>query len=130
MKALTVKQPWAAAIMQWGKDVENRSRPTTYRGQLYIHAGKAWDKEAPESIFKLTGILPIASLDHGMVVGTVDITDCHHANDCGDTAGFCSGWAMDGYYHWVLANPRLLACPFPEKGKLGIWNLLPQEAST
>lgn len=124
MKALTVKQPWADAIVSWGKDVENRSRATKYRGQIYIHAGKAWDKDAPAPIFKITGLLPIASLCAGMVIGTVEIIDCHHADDCGDTAGFCSPWAMDHHYHWVLANPRPLACPFPEKGKLGIWNLL------
>ena len=132
MKALTVKQPWAAAIVNWGKDVENRSRPTAHRGQLYIHAGKAWDKEAPEPIFKLTGLLPIASLDHGMVIGTVDVVDCHHADDCWngwedkdgqDHEERCSEWAMADHWHWVLANPRPLACPFPEKGKLGLWNL-------
>jgi hypothetical protein len=132
VKALTVKEPWAAAIVQWGKDVENRSRPTKYRGQLYIHAGKAWDKDAPEPIFKITGLLPVASLGHGMVIGTVDLIDCHHADDCwtgyedkrGDThVEMCSEWAMPGHWHWELANPRPLACPFPETGKLGIWNL-------
>jgi hypothetical protein len=142
MKALTVKEPWAAAIVQWGKDVENRSRPTKYRGQLYIHAGKAWDKDAPEPIFKITGLLPVASLGHGMVIGTVDVISCHHSSECGPQkviGGYairgdsispvmpeemCSPWALDDHYHWVLANPRPLACPFPETGKLGIWNLL------
>jgi hypothetical protein len=58
-----------------------------------------------------------------MVIGTVDVIDCHHADECGDTAGFCSDWAMDHSYHWVLANPLPIEIPFDAKGKLGLWNL-------
>lgn len=122
MKALTVKQPWAWVIIHGGKNVENRSRPTKYRGPLYIHAGQSWSKEGFDYM-REAGIRITGGLDSGMVIGTVDVIDCHHADDCGDTAGFCSDWAMDHHYHWVLANPRPLACPFPAKGKLGIWNL-------
>ena len=39
MKCLTICQPWAWAIVAAGKDVENRTRPTRYRGPLLIHAG-------------------------------------------------------------------------------------------
>jgi hypothetical protein len=38
-KALTVIQPWASAIAFAGKDVENRTWRTHYRGPLAIHAG-------------------------------------------------------------------------------------------
>jgi hypothetical protein len=40
MKALTVQQPWAWAIVHGGKDVENRTQAWSYRGPLAIHAGK------------------------------------------------------------------------------------------
>lgn len=131
MKALTVKQPWAWGIIAGGKDVENRSRPTKHRGQLYIHAGKGWADEGIDAI----GIENMPSDEaflRGMVIGTVDVTDCHHADDCieqnynyldGHWETLCSEWALPGHYHWVLANPRPLACPFPETGKLGLWNL-------
>ena len=40
---LTVRQPWAWAIIQVGKDVENRSWPTKHRGPLLIHVGSAFE---------------------------------------------------------------------------------------
>lgn len=39
MKALTVQQPWAWAIVHGGKDIENRTQAWSYRGPLAIHAG-------------------------------------------------------------------------------------------
>ena len=42
-KGLSIIQPWAAAIAFAGKDIENRSWRTHYRGPLAIHAsGKLW----------------------------------------------------------------------------------------
>ena len=125
MKALTVKQPWAWAIIHGGKDVENRSRPTKYRGQLYIHAGKGWADEGILGI-GIESMPADEDLLSGYVIGTVDVVDCHPATECfkfGEPA--CSPWAIRSpeQFHWVLDNPRPLATPFPEKGKLGIWNL-------
>lgn len=37
MRALTVQQPWAWAIVHGGKDVENRTQAWSYRGPLAIH---------------------------------------------------------------------------------------------
>ncbi|MCO4257368.1 ASCH domain-containing protein [Pseudarthrobacter cellobiosi] len=130
MKALTVKQPWARAIIFDGKDVENRSKPTKYRGQLHIHAGLAWDKAAVAFIARITGRAYMATL-HGSVIGTVDVVGCHHADDCWTGSidksdnvheEHCSSWGMEGHYHWELANPQPVE-PFAAKGKLGIWNL-------
>lgn len=122
MKALTVKNPWAWAIIHGGKDVENRSRPTKHRGQLYIHSGKGWSQEGIGYLRKTGQTGANGFSEAGMVIGTVDVIDCHHADYCWEPEGHCSDWAMEGHYHWVLANPRPLACPFPETGKLGIWN--------
>lgn len=41
MKALTVRQPHAQLISLGVKTIETRSKPTKYRGELLIHAGKA-----------------------------------------------------------------------------------------
>lgn len=41
MKALTVCQPYASLIARGKKRVENRTWSTSYRGHLYIHAGKS-----------------------------------------------------------------------------------------
>ena len=39
MKALTVLQPYAWAIVTGLKKIENRTWPTSHRGELLIHAG-------------------------------------------------------------------------------------------
>lgn len=48
MRILTVRQPWAWAIIHGQKDVENRVRNIAggYRGPVAIHAGLAFDREA------------------------------------------------------------------------------------
>lgn len=48
MYALTVKQPWASAIMAGLKRVENRTWRTDYRGPLAIHAGSSIDPAGEE----------------------------------------------------------------------------------
>src|SRR3954452_3561016 len=50
MKALTIRQPWAALIMAGSKDVENRVRPTSFRGRLAIHAGLRFADITSDSI--------------------------------------------------------------------------------
>lgn len=49
MKALTVQQPWAWAIIHGGKDVENRTQAWGYRGPLAIHAGARWSDRGARS---------------------------------------------------------------------------------
>ena len=41
MKALTIREPFASLIKEGYKKYETRSFKTKYRGELYIHAGKA-----------------------------------------------------------------------------------------
>ena len=63
MKALSIRQPWAWAILQAGKRVENRNwRGCSYRGPILIHASKsatardiADDFEAVENMSMLSG---------------------------------------------------------------------------
>ena len=62
MKVLSVRQPWAWAIIHGGKDVENRNWDTKFRGRLAIHAGKQFDiSKADFNAFKV-GIYLITSL--------------------------------------------------------------------
>ncbi|MQA14935.1 MAG: ASCH domain-containing protein [Pseudonocardiaceae bacterium] len=46
MRALSIRQPWAWAILHAGKDVENRSWPIRHRERLVIHAAKTVDHQA------------------------------------------------------------------------------------
>ncbi len=41
MKALSLRQPWAWAILHAGKRIENRDWGTAYRGPLLLHASKS-----------------------------------------------------------------------------------------
>jgi hypothetical protein len=50
VKALTIRPPWAWAVIYRGKDVENRRWRTTYRGPLLIHAGKDPDPDGSTSL--------------------------------------------------------------------------------
>lgn len=127
-KALTVKQPWAWAIAAGGKDVENRSWATKFRGPVLIHAGKTVDAEAlgfPAMRAALGEGSP--ALFAGFVVGQAIIVGCHHADSCWDDGAHCSPWAMEDAYHWQLDKRELFAEPFAAKGKLGLWSMGPEE---
>jgi len=39
-KAISIRQPWAWAIMHGLKTVENRSWVTRVRGRIWVHAGR------------------------------------------------------------------------------------------
>lgn len=112
LRVLSVRQPWAWAILYAGKDVENRTWRTPYRGRIAIHAGKLI---APGAADKLRGIgieVP-ADLPRGAILGTIDVMDC--------VEGVDSRWAVPEHWHWQLANPCPLALPVPCNGSLWLW---------
>ena len=111
VKALTIRQPWASLIMAGIKDVENRSKPTRFRGTIAVHAGQGVSAEGMAAHGHLADSYPA-----GAIIGTVDIVDC--VRDSG------SEWAMDGHWHWILANPRPCA-PVRADGKLSFWTPQP-----
>lgn len=77
MKALSIKQPWAWLIIFGGKDVENRSWRTNYRGEFLVHAGKSIDYHAYDHLIAQGVHLPaIKDLQTGGFIGKVTITDC------------------------------------------------------
>lgn len=130
MKVLTVHEPWAWAFFLAGKDVENRSRPTKYRGPLAIHVSQKRLKEHElneinNSIIKASGLLgSIMTLTaderlRGHIIGIVDVIDCVKL-DTSRTVKTVTPWAMPGYYHWVINNPRRVK-PVPMVGQLGIF---------
>ena len=70
MKALSIRQPWAWAIIHAGKDVENRPWGTRYRGPLLIHASKTLDQEGRAWIETVLGIEVPPVLPRGGVCWT------------------------------------------------------------
>lgn len=135
MKAITVKQPWASAIIHGGKDVENRSTNIVgaYRGPLAIIAGKTkaditraaqwpmlrkmWDEEIGYPLVL------------GAIIGVVDLVDVHRGSVSG--RGLCrsisgvhsvecgSPWGDPDALHLILKNARPLPEPIPFTGFLG-----------
>jgi hypothetical protein len=73
---LSVQQPFASAIFSAGKDVENRSWRTHYRGRLWIHAAvQPRRREWPAA--KRRGLwLPEEPLPRGVILGCVELADC------------------------------------------------------
>src|SRR5436190_7737466 len=114
--ALSVRQPWAYAIVYLGKDIENRTRRFGYRGPLLIHAGKSGSRAEYAGTIKWIRenagrrkLPDYLDMQRGGIVGVVDVIDC--------VTSHSSPW-FAGPYGLVLANPRSL--PFvPYKGQLG-----------
>ena len=116
MKVITIKQPWAWAIIFGGKDIENRSWPTTYRGPLLVHAGASYRMNA----WLPRGVRPPdrEKLDFSAIIGVVDLVDVVERSR--------SRW-FEGEYGFVLRNPRALSRPVPCKGRLGLWAPTPSQ---
>lgn len=76
MKAISIRQPWAALIGDGHKDIEFRSWSTSHRGPLLICAGAAG-----------SGVL-----SRGVALCVVDVVDCQPDGE--------------GGYEWHLENPR------------------------
>ena len=108
--ALSVRQPWAHAILHLGKDIENRPRRTHYRGRILIQASLT-TKASERAAARRLG-LDSDGLVRGAIVGEVEIVDCVRNSK--------SDWAIRGQWHWILKNPRILTKPIPFKGALGL----------
>lgn len=131
MKALSIRQPWAWAILHAGKDIENRdwtpSHPgLKFRGLFLIHASAGMTAREYEEFLDTShtislkhpfppglSVPPFASLQRGGIVGQAEVVDC--------VQGHRSPWFF-GPYGFVLRHA--LPLPFrPLKGKLGFFEV-------
>ena len=117
--ALSVRQPWAWAIIYAGKDIENRSWQAANhglrrRGRVAIHASKGITQEEYEDARELMAVYgepapPAHELLRGGIIGSVEVVDVVSRHD--------SPWFF-GPRGLVLKDPR--PCEFiPAKGELG-----------
>jgi hypothetical protein len=100
MKALSVRQPHAEAILRGIKKIEYRKQPTNIRERIYIYAGLGrYGDEDERKMLAAYGIMDVSSddLSRGVLVGTVELVNC--------TAGE-SRW-----YEWHLCKPERLEEP-------------------
>ncbi|HEU5397954.1 MAG TPA: ASCH domain-containing protein [Gammaproteobacteria bacterium] len=125
-KALSIRAPWWWYIVHGYKDIENRDWETSFRGPVWIHAGKWWSgngvqediREIQRTLMepgitvppRLSDLQPWA----GSIVGSAEVVDCVRRHN--------SRW-FQGRYGFVLRNAQPLEAPVPLKGQLGFFNV-------
>ena len=122
IKGLTLIRPWGYAVIQLGKDIENRSwYPSTKTLEpgdwIAIHNGVKWEQEEVfwiEDMFKVK-IPHRDSHPTGAIIGV--------ARYMGWTDKSNSRWFF-GEYGWKLQDAFVIE-PIPHKGALGLWALEP-----
>lgn len=116
-KVLTVRQPFAWAILQGIKRVENRTWQTHFRGPLFIHAGKAKAFAALLALPKGWTMPREEDLAYGAILGSVELTDCLPVEKMRRRDRLTTG-----PYCWLLSSPILLPVPYPCAGQVRIWD--------
>lgn len=135
-RALSIRQPWAWLILrpdllpgtperaEWftspqRKDVENRIWQTSYRGELWIHAGNTFDVAGFDAVAAAWPEIPLPpiwrfSAIMGGIVGRVTLTDV--------VSSHTSRWKHDDQYGWILTDP--VPCPLePMPGRQGLFRV-------
>ncbi len=122
MKALTLRPAWAWAVIFGGKNIENRSWYTAYRGPLVIHAGSSHGphgEDDVEKIEEISGLVMPDEIDMRAAIGLVELV---HVEHCAPYVQACdSPWAAQGGFHWTFENPRAFSHPVDYKGSLRLW---------
>lgn len=115
-KAISVRQPWAWAIIHARKGIENRPVNWKIRGPVAIHASQSMGKfdyyKARDFMLSI-GVEDVPRPDElirGTIIGAVDVIDC--INDSEDPWFF-------GKYGLVLENPRPIEMNTLVSGQLG-----------
>lgn len=124
MKALSIRQPWAYAIVHGTKPVENRDWPTRVRGSVFIHAGKQQEVDEIEGVLRRIAAETDRDWKHiyshyrehaqrGGIVGVANLVDCVTEHK--------SPWFY-GPYGFVFANARPIHL-IPVRGQLGFFEV-------
>ncbi len=114
MKALSIKQPWAWLIVNGHKDIENRNWATKFRGEVMIHAGKAFDHDGHAWVYRNFPHIQLprpSEFEKGGIVGKATITDCVTESE--------SPWFM-GEHGFVLSDAKPVDF-MPCRGQLGFF---------
>ena len=119
VRVLTVRQPHAHLLIHGSanagvKDVENRSKPSSYRGLLLIQASATVDQGAyADYVAEGVELPPAEDLVTGAIIGSVQVTGCVRDSR--------SRWAIPGYWHWLTALPGAADPVVPLKGQLSMF---------
>lgn len=119
---LTVRRPWASMLLVssqiGGKNVENRTDSTDYRGPVLIYGGTRIDQAGIELGAQLGMREMNFHCDQQGWLGATVLVDVHRAQGC------CAPWGTTPFnpgqpkYHWVFESPaRLAARPWHDNAK-------------
>lgn len=118
MKSISIRQPWAWAIIHGGKDIENRTWHTNYTGTILIHAGKKFDHDGYKWLVDNRVIVQydIPTPDQyqmGGIIGISNITGCVSRSQ--------NPWFF-GPYGFKMADSSPVKF-VPLRGRLGLFNV-------
>lgn len=118
MKTLSIRQPWAWLIIHGGKDIENRTWHTKFRGRFLVHAAQGMTLEEYGYAYQIAqenGVTIPAQyeLQRGGIIGSVELVDSVDHSD--------SPWYM-GEKGFVLRDPKPLQF-MRLKGRLGFFDV-------
>jgi hypothetical protein len=135
MKVLSLTQPWATAVALGLKRWETRSWPTSFRGEVAIHAAKAFPKWAKEFAAETMKGSNLKHLSMGVPLGKI-VCVCYLSACCKTRSLVLSeaiseqeqAWGdyAEGRFAFELRDVRELRVPVPAKGALGFWNVSPE----
>lgn len=120
LKALSIAQPWAECIVSKGKNIENRSWDTKYRGYVAIHASKSRNLgrfEYCQEEYKLN--LTPDNVDFGAIVGFAEIVNVITKKQLTKET---KKW-FQGEYGFHLKNIIKLEKPVKTNGALSFWKI-------
>lgn len=120
MKALTICQPYAHLVAAGEKVVENRTWPTSHRGEVAIHAGlsTAWLDPADRRHYP--------GMVFGAVVAWARLVYCRRVDDLIEPWA-SNGEHVNGPWCWCLTDVRRLREPVYCRGAQGLWVLKPED---
>ena len=128
-KALTIRQPWASAIVEGLKTIETRSRMTKFRGRILIHAGRKdfyVHKQLCMFVKELKNALPdYSQVETGAIIGSATLSDCVPVETIISTLSqneLALGDYSPGRFAWILTDVKKFKQPIRNvKGQLGLW---------
>lgn len=131
-KGLSIVQPWASAIAFAGKNIENRSWRTHYRGPLAIHASGKLRREKLDHLQRTVrggekrpliewinkgrrryDLEPVDLPELSQIVAIAMLTDCVEKSS--------SPWKVSTEWGWVLEGVIPIE-PIPWVGGLSLWD--------
>ena len=135
-------QPWASAVVDYGKDVENRSKwPFKHRGPIIIHASKSrpygedfkrfkeiakedgWSDEDLSDITEDS--YPLDLFPHGCIVGVGDLAEVYTAKNPppADHPMHESPWRFSTAGAWLHLTDVVSVQDVPYKGFVGLFKV-------